>query len=205
MTIALTADSLFTAAIFAARKHQGQARKDAAASPYVTHPLSVARILWQIGGVREVPTLVAAILHDTLEDTATTESELAQQFGKAVLETVLEVTDDKSLPKMERKRLQVLHAPELSQPARLIKLGDKWVNCEDILTSPPQGWPLIRRQHYIQWAADVILQLRGTNPGLEAAFDALLEKAQAELQFTLQPLSTVNQHPWAPHPANPVS
>jgi guanosine-3',5'-bis(diphosphate) 3'-pyrophosphohydrolase len=187
---------LLAAAIFAAEKHRGQVRKDQRGSPYITHPLSVAQLLWEIGGIQETEILSAAILHDTLEDTPTTRSELAAQFGGVILAIVLEVSDDKSLPKMERKRRQVLHAPELSLPARLVKLGDKLANCTDILKSPPNGWDLKRRQEYVQWAADVISQIRGANSALESAFDIVLSEAETELAFQIQPFSTISQRPW---------
>lgn len=187
---------LLAAAIFAAEKHRGQVRKDQSGSPYITHPLAVAQLLWEIGGIQETEILSAAILHDTLEDTPTTRGELADRFGSAILAIVLEVSDDKSLPKMERKRRQVLHAPELSLPARLVKLGDKLANCTDILQSPPNGWNLKRRQEYIQWAADVISQIRGANAALESAFDSVLTDAETELAFQLQPFSTIHQRPW---------
>ena len=189
-------DTILAAAIFAAEKHRGQVRKDQRGSPYITHPLIVAQILWETGGIRETPILTAAILHDTLEDTPTTQAELQSQFGQAVLQIVLEVTDDKSLPKMERKRRQVLHAPELSRAARLVKLGDKLVNCGDILKSPPKGWNIERRRHYVQWAADVVHQIRGTNPPLENAFDAALREAETQLDFAIQPFQTIHQRPW---------
>jgi guanosine-3',5'-bis(diphosphate) 3'-pyrophosphohydrolase len=189
---------IFTAAIFAARKHQGQVRKDDRQSPYITHPLQVAQTLWDIGGVRETQTLIAAILHDTIEDTATTRAEILEGFGEEILMIVLEVTDDKSQEKMTRKRIQVLHAPSLSKPARLIKLGDKLVNCCDILKNPPSNWPLTRRQNYIQWGADVIAQIRGTNAALEEAFDAMLAEAQAQLNFTIKSFKSVNDRPWGP-------
>ncbi len=195
------AEQLLDAAIFAAKKHQGQVRKDRRGSPYITHPLTVAKALWEIGGVRDGNTLVAAILHDTLEDTHTTQAELRERFGEDVLLIVLELTDDKTLEKSERKRLQVLHAPEISTPAKLIKLGDKLINCRDILESPPNGWPLLRRQHYIQWAADVVTGIRGVNRPLENAFNQMLLEAENHLHFSIQPFSTVNQRPWAPHPS----
>lgn len=189
-------NTLLAAAIFAAEKHCGQVRKDQRGSPYITHPLAVAQILWEIGGIQKTEILSAAILHDTLEDTATTRHELADHFGNAVLTIVLEVSDDKSLPKMERKRRQVLHAPDLSRPARLVKLGDKLANCTDILQSPPNGWNLNRRQEYIQWSADVIAQIRGVNAALEAAFDAVTIEAETKLGFQIQPFSSIHQRPW---------
>ena len=196
------AERLFDAAIFAAEKHQGQVRKDQRGSPYITHPLLVAKTLWEIGGVRDESTLVAAILHDTLEDTQTTREEIREHFGGEILSIVLEVSDDKYLEKMERKRLQVLHAPELSLSAKLIKLGDKLVNCRDILESPPSDWSLERRQQYIQWAADVIAEIRGVNPPLESAFDHMLSEAENQLHFTIQPYTSLNQRPWAPDPSS---
>lgn len=196
------AGQLFEAAIFAAEKHQGQVRKDQLGSPYITHPLTVIKVLWEVGGIRDRITLVAALLHDTLENTRTTREEIRERFGDDVLAIVLEVTDNKSLEKMERKRLQVLHAPELSLPAKLIKLADKLVNCRDVLESPPRDWPLQRRQQYIQWAADVIAKIRGANPPLENAFDLMLTEAEDRLQFSIQPFSTVNQRPWAPDPSS---
>ncbi len=191
-------DKLLAAAIFAAEEHQGQVRKGHRGSPYVTHPLTVAKTLFEIGGIRDTQTQVAAILHDTLEDTPATKADIRDRFGQAVLDIVLEVTDDKRLSKMERKRLQVVHAPDLSLPARLVKFGDKLVNCWDILHDPPEGWDLTRRRHYIQWGADVLAQIRGTNAPLENAFDAMLAEAESALDFRIQPFDTVNQRPWAP-------
>lgn len=189
---------ILEAAIFAAQKHQGHVRKDKQGSPYITHPLQVAQTLWEIGGVLESKILVAAILHDTIEDTDTTPNEIHRAFGGEILNIVLEVTDDKSLDRLERKRLQIVHAPGLSHPARLIKLGDKLVNCSDILQNPPRYWPLVRRQEYIQWCTDVIAQIRGTNASLEEAFDEMLVQAQNHLEFIIQPFNTVNQRPWGP-------
>ena len=111
---------------------------------------------------------------------------------------VLEVSDDKSLEKLCRKQRQVIHAPWLSYPARIIKLGDKIANCHDVLYTPPTGWSQTKRQDYIQWAADVVAQMRGANLALEAAFDALLIETETLLQFKIEPFSTVNNRPWGP-------
>ena len=192
-------EDLFNAAIFAARKHQGQVRKDRRASPYVTHPLAVARTIYEIGGINDRDTLVAAILHDTLEDTQTTPDDIREIFGGDVVSIVLEVTDDKTQIKMERKRQQVIHAEHLSQAARVIKLADKLINCRDIINHPPDDWPLSRRRDYIQWAADVISRVRGTNPQLEDAFDRMLSDAEAKLEFKIEPYETVGNRPWAPY------
>lgn len=192
--------SILEAATFAAIKHQGQIRKDQQGSPYVSHPLTVAKLLVDIGGVTDEQTLVAAILHDTIEDTPTTPAELREQFGSAVLNIILEVSDDKNLEKMERKRRQVIHAAQASLPGRLIKLADKLANCKDILASSPRGWSLERRQEYMQWASDVVYQIRGTNAPLEQVLDQVLAEAERKLEFTIEPFSTIALRAWAPSP-----
>lgn len=202
MTHPLDLDAIFEAIIFAARKHHGQERKDGHVSPYITHPLAVARVIFSIGQVYDQDILNAAILHDTLEDTQTSPNEIRARFGEDVLAIILQVSDDKSLEKNLRKQLQVLHAQELSYPARIIKLADKLCNCRDMLHIPPKNWELKRRQDYIQWAADVIAQVRGTNPNLEAAFDELIIEAEAMLNFHLEPFETVNNRPWGPGASN---
>ncbi len=189
---------IFKAILFAIDKHEGQIRKDAERSPYITHPLLVAQALLEIGDVQDLPTLIAAILHDTLEDTKTTEVEIRKAFGEEVLQIVLEVTDDKSLEKMVRKRLQVVHAPSISNKAKVIKLSDKLVNCRDILNSPPEDWPMERRREYIQWAADVVENLRNINTPLELAFDQILSDAEESLDFKIKSYETINERPWAP-------
>ncbi len=163
---------------FSAAKHQNQRRKDAAASPYINHPVEVAELLWRVGGVREVPVIVAALLHDTLEDTETIPEELAEAFGQTVLGLVRELTDDKRLPKEERKRLQVEHAPGKSPGAKLIKLADKICNVRDVTHNPPQNWTLDRRREYLDWTVRVVAGLRGVNPPLEETYDRVLAEGR---------------------------
>jgi len=163
--------TLIKAADFAAFKHRRQRRKDAEASPYINHPLALARVLKLEAGVGDVEVLVAAILHDTVEDTETTTEELAREFGPRVAAIVAEVTDDKLLPKPDRKRLQVERAPHSSPQARLVKLADKICNLRDVAAAPPAHWPLERRRGYFEWARAVIDGVRGTHPGLERLFD----------------------------------
>ncbi len=191
-------DSIFNAVIFAAQKHHGFIRKDGQNTPYIIHPLTVAHLIVNIGQVIEPSILIAAILHDTLEDTATQPTEIVELFGEEVLHLVLEVTDDKSLPKNRRKQLQIIHAANLSHPARIIKIADKLANCRDVLSSPPKGWSLKRCQDYIQWAADVVFQFQETNLPLETAFNQLLVEAETKLAFNLEPLSTLNNRGWGP-------
>ena len=189
---------ILDAAVFAAEKHQGDVRKNKQRSPYITHPLLVAEAILRIGEIQNVTILTAAILHDTIEDTETTTDDIRERFGEEVLSIILEVTDDKSLSKMVRKRLQVAHATELSYEARVVKLADKLINCRDILNDPPEYWTLKRRQDYIQWGADVLYRIRGTNPQLEAAFDRVIARAEKELDYQIKPFETVNERPWGP-------
>ncbi len=156
---------------FAAHKHRDQRRKDPEASPYINHPIALANVLWLEGDVHEPLVICAALLHDTIEDTATTEDELARRFGPAVARIVMEVTDDKSLDKAVRKRLQVEHAPHISRQAKLVKLADKIANLRDVASSPPAEWPLARRREYFDWAKEVVDGLRGAHAGLERVFD----------------------------------
>ncbi|XP_074863395.1 guanosine-3',5'-bis(diphosphate) 3'-pyrophosphohydrolase MESH1 isoform X1 [Carettochelys insculpta] len=130
---------LLEAAHFAARKHRGQRRKDPERTPYVNHPIGVARILSQEAGVTDIAVLQAALLHDTVEDTDTTFAEIEAHFGEEVRHIVEEVTDDKTLPKVERKRLQIEHAPHSSRGAKLVKLADKLDNLRDLNRCTPEG------------------------------------------------------------------
>lgn len=162
---------LLKALSFAARKHKDQRRKDIDASPYINHPISLATILCNEGHVTDVEVIAAALLHDTVEDTDTTPQELEQEFGAAVRDIVMAVTDDKTLAPPLRKQLQISHARHASLQARLVKLADKISNVRDMVDAPPVSWSLARRQAYFDWAKAVVDQLRGTHPALEAAFD----------------------------------
>jgi guanosine-3',5'-bis(diphosphate) 3'-pyrophosphohydrolase len=159
------------ATAFAADKHRKQRRKDEEASPYINHPVALANLLAQ-AGICDTTVLAAALLHDTIEDTDATAEELMGAFGQEITAVVLEVTDDKSLPKAERKRLQVEHAPHLSGSAKLVKLADKICNLRDVSDSPPHDWSLGRKREYFDWARQVVDGLRGAHAGLEELFDA---------------------------------
>lgn len=164
-------NNLILAIAFAADKHRNQRRKDHEASPYINHPIALANVLANEAGVEDEHVLMASVLHDTIEDTETTEQELLRLFGKGVADIVMEVTDDKTLPKTERKRLQVEHVAHISRRAKLVKLADKICNLRDIAQSPPVDWSDGRKQEYFDWAKAVVDELRGAHPGLEALFD----------------------------------
>jgi guanosine-3',5'-bis(diphosphate) 3'-pyrophosphohydrolase len=172
---------LLKAINFAAYKHRHQRRQGVENLPYINHPIEVAETLWEIGGVHDSVSLIAAILHDTLEDTETTSDEIRALFGEEVLSVVQEVTDNKSLPKQVRKRLQIEHAPHISPKAKLIKLADKICNLRDILHSPPPDWDMPRKQQYVLWTEQVVAGLRGTNPALENLYDELLLEGKKKL------------------------
>lgn len=158
------------AACFAAAKHRDQRRKGVEGTPYINHPLEVAWLLTSVGGVTDEDILSAAILHDTVEDTGTTPEELEARFGTVVAGYVMEVSDNKQLPKEERKRLQVEHAPDLSHGARLIKLGDRIANLRSIVGEPPAGWPVERQIRYFEWSRAVFTALGPINAPLEELF-----------------------------------
>jgi GTP diphosphokinase / guanosine-3',5'-bis(diphosphate) 3'-diphosphatase len=141
---------------FASRRHSQQRRKDADASPYINHPIALVSILAIEAGINDQDTLCAALLHDTIEDTDTSVEELVEAFGASVASVVQEVTDDKRLPKAERKLRQVEHAAHLSPKARAVKLADKIANLRDVADSPPVKWSLSRRQEYFDWAKQVV-------------------------------------------------
>jgi guanosine-3',5'-bis(diphosphate) 3'-pyrophosphohydrolase len=175
-------DRFVKAVHFAADKHRDQRRKDARASPYINHPIALAQVLVHEGGITDATVLCAAVLHDTIEDTETTAGELEALFGRRIARVVLEVTDDKSLPKRERKERQVAHAPHISRQAKLVKLADKICNLRDMFAAPPARWSNRRKHEYFEWAARVIDGVRGTHPRLEAVFDDLMAR-KGELQL----------------------
>ncbi|KAK0084152.1 hypothetical protein PV325_007529 [Microctonus aethiopoides] len=166
---------------FAARKHTKQRRLDLEATPYINHPIGVANILTQEGDVTDPVVIVAAILHDTVEDTDTTIEEIEREFGPEVRLVVSEVTDDKTLPKEERKRLQIEHSSHISHEAKQVKLADKIYNLRDLQKSIPIGWTPKRVEEYFNWSKAVIDGCRGTNVKLEKIFDAIIAKQFEQL------------------------
>ena len=176
-----TATSLLSAALYAARKHRCQLRKDKQ-TPYINHPVGVAELLARVGGISDSATLIAALLHDTLEDTDATPEEIELLCGAEVLGIVREVTDDKDMPKAHRRRLQVQRASALSHSARLIRLADKISNITDINTDQPPGWSLQEKLDYLGWAESVIAMIRGTHPALEKLFDDAVAEKRRLLQ-----------------------
>ena len=170
---------ILRAARFASLKHVSQKRKGAAAEPYLNHLVEVADLVANAISETDPNLISAAFLHDVIEDTKTEIQELIEMFGSDVTGLVLEVTDDKSLPKAERKRLQIEHAPSLSPRARVIKIADKISNLRAILFSPPQDWDQRRRGEYFIWAQRVVGGISDPNPYLKAEFDRVFEQGRA--------------------------
>ena len=162
---------IITALEFASKKHKDQRRKDAEASPYINHPIALAKVLCVEGEITDYKVICGALLHDTIEDTETTEAEIITLFGKSITKIVLEVSDDKSLPKAERKLQQIEHARHASKRAKLVKLADKISNLRDIINSPPADWSVQRKQDYFDWAKEVVDQVRDVSKMLGKAFD----------------------------------
>ncbi len=162
---------LLKALSFAAHKHKDQRRKDIHASPYINHPISLASILCNEAHITDIEVICGALLHDTVEDTETTPEELEEVFGAAIRNIVMDVTDDKTLPREQRKQAQINHAEHIGNKAKLVKLADKISNLRDVAVNPPPEWSLERRQEYFDWAKKVIDKIRGSHPTLEALFD----------------------------------
>lgn len=173
---------LLQAISFAAKKHSSQKRKGSDGEPYINHPVEVTNLLANIGKIQDINVLIAAVLHDTIEDTETSGEDITNLFGAEVCGMVLEVTDDKSLPKDRRKELQIEHAPHLSVGAKQIKLADKISNIRDVTENPPSDWSNQRRLEYVEWGEKVVAGLRGANENLENYFDEIVKIAKQKFQ-----------------------
>jgi guanosine-3',5'-bis(diphosphate) 3'-pyrophosphohydrolase len=170
-------NDLLAALMFAAERHRDQRRKDSVESPYINHLIAVTKLLAEVG-IEDGVVLIAAALHDIVEDTATSREEIEAIFGAAVAGVVAEVTDDKTLPKERRKRAQVEHALQLSAAAKLVKIADKICNVRDVAGNPPRNWSVTRRRDYVDWAAEVVEGCRGVHAPLESVWDATLAQAR---------------------------
>jgi (p)ppGpp synthase/HD superfamily hydrolase len=166
------------AASTAARWHGKQRRKGAEGEPYINHLLEVAALVSEATGGNDPNLVVAALLHDAMEDQGIGRAAIAEKFGDDAASLVQEVTDDKSLPQAMRKRLQVEQAPKKSKRAKILKLADKISNVAAIGRDPPPDWSVERQRQYVQWARDVVAGLRGASPALEERFEAAAAQAE---------------------------
>lgn len=174
---------LLSALQFAAIKHKGQFRKGTQETPFINHPIKVAALLAEYGEAGDENLLVAAILHDIIEDTDTSATDIKRKFGEAVCDLVLECTDDKSLPSWERKQYQISYAPKASLSAKKLKLADKICNIIDIREDPPTGWSVDRKLAYLKWSENVYAGLKGVNLSLDELFEQELAKTRQSLEL----------------------
>ncbi len=174
---------MITAAVYAAEKHKYQRRKGYNQIPYINHPLKVSKLLSDCGENDE-DLLIAALLHDIIEDTDATVDDITQEFGNVVSGMVVEVTDDKELPYSIRKELQVKNAPGHSIGAKKLKIADKICNIRDIL-SYPLDWSTERKLTYLDWAQQVVKGCEGVNQDLEKVFYQTLEEGIETLNSEL--------------------
>jgi len=168
---------VLAAAEIAARWHSTQRRKGREGEPYINHLLEVAALVSRATQGEDADAVAAALLHDAVEDQRISRQTIAEAFGADVAGLVMEVTDDKSLPKEVRTRLQVEQAPKKSRRAKILKLADKISNVTAIGRDPPADWPIDRQLDYVQWGRDVVAGLRGASPELERLFDQAADEA----------------------------
>ena len=173
---------IIKAIAFAAERHKHQIRKGIGKIPYINHPIQVAKLLSDFGE-KDNELIISALLHDVIEDTTNNEKEIKEisglileKFGEDVLLTVLEVSDDKSLPVDERKRIQIVHTPNLTDRAKKLKIADKICNILDIKNDPPENWTLERKLKYLDWAKQVVNGAKGLNKKLDQYFDRVYEE-----------------------------
>lgn len=174
---------------FAAHRHRNQIRKGTGKTPYINHPIQVASLLVNKAGEKDPVLISSAFLHDVIEDTVSTEEEKMElinsirvTFGEEVLAVTMEVTDDKSLDIKERKRMQIEHAPLMSERARKLKIADKIMNLRDLSSNPPEDWSFQRILEYHDWAEAVVAGLRGVNIKLESLFDETLKAGRLKYE-----------------------
>lgn len=167
-------EKLTEAINFAAIAHRDQRRKNISKAPYINHPIEVMNLLCH-AGVYNLDILCAAVLHDTIEDTGVTYTDICNKFGKTVADIVLECSDDKSLPKEVRKQEQINHARVASIGAKLVKAGDKLSNLRDLNSNPPVGWTEETIDGYFTWSYAVWLAIRGCNENLDNQLSVLFE------------------------------
>jgi guanosine-3',5'-bis(diphosphate) 3'-pyrophosphohydrolase len=169
------------AAELAARRHNGMARKGRGSEPYINHLAEVANLLSTATDGADAELVAAGWLHDTIEDTETTREELAQKFSERVASLVVECTDDMSLPKSERRRLQVIDARKKSPGTKLIKIADKISNIGARIHPVPSADERDDLADYTRWAEQVVAGCRGGNAFLDQTFDKTVKLARSSL------------------------
>jgi GTP diphosphokinase / guanosine-3',5'-bis(diphosphate) 3'-diphosphatase len=176
--------TVLRAADAAARWHVNQRRKGSAQEPYINHLLEVASLVAEATQGKDPDLVIAALLHDAIEDCEVPSDLIEREFGKRVANLVKEVTDNKKLKKEVRKQLQIKTAHKKSIGAKIIKLADKTSNQRTIALSPPPDWSIKRRLEYIRWSKRVVARLGRASPWLKQQFD--LASAEAERSIAVR-------------------
>jgi guanosine-3',5'-bis(diphosphate) 3'-pyrophosphohydrolase len=169
------------AALLAAQRHSGMARKGRGNEPYINHLAEVANLISEASGGADAELIAAGWLHDTIEVTETTREELAERFSVRVAALVVEVSDDMGLPETERRRLQVVAAPHKSPDAKLIKIADKISNIRGRVAPEPSKGERADLADYVGWAEQVVSGCRGGNAWLDRTFDEAVRGARSSL------------------------
>ena len=156
---------------FAAEAHRNQRRKGAAQEPYINHLIEVLDLVVHTTSDADMDTLIAALLHDVVEDTPTDYEDVATNFGERVAEIVRENSDDMSLPKAERRRARIAAMARKSREARIVKMADVISNLRAIAVSPPAGWSAARKLGYLEGCRQLVNAARGTEASIERIFD----------------------------------
>jgi guanosine-3',5'-bis(diphosphate) 3'-pyrophosphohydrolase len=169
-TLSSLAGALSRADRFAEERHAGQFRGDGI-TPYISHPRAVLNILRNEAGITDPDTLIAAVLHDTIEDTGVTHAEIAIRFGLVVADVIAELTNDETLPKAQQKQAQIDKAPRYTSRAARIKIADKTANLRDIIAAPPP-WERSRKRAYFEHARTVVHAMGPRHEGLQSIFEA---------------------------------
>lgn len=186
--------TVIQAIFFASIKHSSQRRKNPQKDPYINHPIETLSIVSHTSGVTDFKTQAAAVLHDVLEDTSCTKEELIETFGNEIAQIVIEVTDDKTQTKLERKKNQAEKMKTASYPARIIKIADKISNCNSLLESLPEGWTKEDAMGYVAWSKDVVqncLMMGDINVDTQLAFSLIYNKAAEKFGFKDVPSETI--------------
>jgi (p)ppGpp synthase/HD superfamily hydrolase len=168
------------AVLVAAKAHDGQIRDDKR-DAYINH---LAEVAVMCAGLEPFdPVLVAAAyLHDTVEDSDVTEGDIRRDFGDAIADLVMEVTDPSGLKGKARRERQVTHTALADPRVKRLKLADKTSNIEELIGLPAKRFDAKSIDKYLKWSRRVVDVCRGIEPALEARFDASAAKLQAEIE-----------------------
>jgi HD domain len=172
---------LTKALAFAAEAHRNHRRKGASQEPYINHLIEVLDLVTSVED-SDMDVLIAALLHDVLEDTRTGYDELVATFGERVARIVQENSDDMTLPKPERRRARLAGIGKKSREARLVKLADIISNLRAIVISPPAGWSNDRRLGYLESCRNLVDAGRGSNAEIERIFDDTAKEVEEAIR-----------------------